>query len=104
MTPVDDVQVAAPVEGRREIGLIGLADDEGHRAELLVVGGIEKLRRRLAADDEIARALEIEAPGLQVRQLEIGRQFLNPLRVGSFGSDGTSTSALSSAPALINSL
>jgi hypothetical protein len=47
MAPIEHVEIAPPVKGRRDIGLAGIADHHGQRTELLIVGRIEQLRRGL---------------------------------------------------------
>ena len=48
MPPVKQVDVLPAVEGRLHVRLFRRADDQGQRADRLVVGGIDELRRRAA--------------------------------------------------------
>src|SRR6185437_16342008 len=62
MTPVEQIDVVAAREGRREIRLRRGADHHRQRPERLVVGGVVELRRLMPFDADDARALEGEAP------------------------------------------
>src|SRR4051812_31251238 len=66
VAPVQQVDVLPAFDRRRQIGLLRGGNDQRHRAERLVVGNIDELRRRPPIDDNESGAVQDQPPRLQI--------------------------------------
>src|ERR1700730_5267904 len=64
--PIQQVDVLTAIESRRNVRQLRGSDDQGQRADRLVVGRIDELRRRAAFGHDQLGAAETEPPGLQI--------------------------------------